>query len=248
MYYKRTREAKESITSGMPVWEIYREIAQQQNVLIAGTTGSGKSTALRGIIYGICADHSPTQVDLWLADPKRVDLIEWLDMGTPHLARYANTTEEIKQMIDDLVQVMENRYAWMEKHRVRTYTDHVIHLIVDELGDLIMNDKRVLHSLTRILQLGRACGIRSILCTQSPSRHTIPAPVQVNMTATLALRCKSAIESRQIMNMAGAEMLPKYGKGLFLSPDHGLTEVYLPLQEQEDIDKMIQMSIEDTKY
>lgn len=248
MYYKNNRKAKSSMTSGMSYWNVYKNISEQQNTLIAGTTGSGKSTVLQGIIYTICSQDTACCCELWLADPKRVDLIEWLDKGTPHLGRYANTTTEIKQMIDDLVAVMESRFSAMEAHRVKMYPGKTIYLIVDELGDLVMNDPKVVDSLKRILQLGRAAGIRSILCTQSPSRHTLPAVLQVNFTARLALRCVSAIESRQVLNAAGAEKLPRYGKGILLTPDCGMMTVDLPLQDQDDIDRMIQMAIEDTTY
>ena len=248
MYWVNPKQAKRSKSTSVPYWKVYRAIADQQNVLIAGTTGSGKSTALQGVIHAICATGSVCSDELWLADPKRVDLIEWMDKGTPQLTHYANTTADIIKMINDLVSRMESRFRYMEEHRLKLWPGSTIHLIVDELGDLVMNDKRVVDSLKRILQLGRAAGIRSILCTQSPSRHTLPAVLQVNFTARLALRCVSAIESRQVLNAAGAELLPRYGKGIFLSPDYGMVTVDLPLQSQEDIDLMIEQSIQGTEY
>ena len=248
MYYINPNKAKSSITAGMPFWTVYRDIANQQNTLIAGTTGSGKSTALQGIIYTICDIYSPCDVELWIADPKRVDLIEWKDRGTPQLARYANTADEIKRMIVDLVSVMETRFQYMEQHRQKKYDGKTIYLIVDELGDLVMNDRHITDSLKRILQLGRAAGIRSILCTQSPSRYTLPAVLQVNFTARLALRCVSAIESRQVLNCAGAETLPKYGLGILLTPDNGMERREIPLQDPEDIEQMVRGYIRDTQY
>ena len=248
MYYINDKIAITSSTGRNPYWNAYKTLSEQQNLLIAGTTGSGKSTVLHGIIHAICACRTACSAELWLADPKRVDLIEWLDMGTPQLARYANTTDEIKQMISDLVRVMENRFRLMEEHRLKLYKGKTIYLVVDELGDLVMNDKRIVDSLKRILQLGRAAGIRSILCTQSPSRLTLPAVLQVNFTARLALRCVSAIESRQVLNAAGAENLPRYGKGICLTPDYGMVTIDLPLQDMEDTKRMIAESIKDTEY
>lgn len=244
MYYKNERKLKQATSAGMTYWNVYKAISDQQNTLIAGTTGSGKSTVLQGVLFTICNCYTPCKAELWLADPKRVDLIEWLDRGTPHLQRYANTTGEIKQMISDLVSVMESRFRWMEQNRVKLYPGRTIYLVVDELGDLVMNDRRIVDSLKRILQLGRAAGIRSILCTQSPSRYTLPAVLQVNFTARLALRCVSAIESRQVLNAAGAENLPRYGKGIFLSPDFGMVPVDLPMQDHGDIVEMTRRSVE----
>ncbi|MBQ2049731.1 MAG: DNA translocase FtsK [Spirochaetales bacterium] len=248
MYYINDKRATRAFTTGATYWNCYRRLSEQQNLLIAGTTGSGKSTVLQGILHAICASESACAVELWLADPKRVDLIEWLDMGTPQLARYANTTDEIKQMVSDLVRVMESRFRWMEDHRVKQYPGKTIYLVVDELGDLVMNDKRIVDSLKRILQLGRAAGIRSILCTQSPSRQTLPAVLQVNFTARLALRCVSAIESRQVLNAAGAENLPRYGKGICLTPDTGMFTVDLPLQDMDDTRRMVKIAIDSTEY
>ena len=248
MYYINPNKAKSSITAGMPFWTVYRDIANQQNTLIAGTTGSGKSTALQGIIYTICDIYSPCDVELWMADPKRVDLIEWKDRGTPQLARYANTTDEIKQMISDLVCVMETRFQYMEHNRIKKYTGKMIYLVVDEFGDLVTNDKQVVDDLNHLLRLCRAAGIRCILTTQSPSRQTIPACIQCNITATLALRCKSVIESRQVLNCAGAETLPKYGQGILLTPDNGMERREIPLQDPEDIEQMVRGYIRDTTY
>ena len=248
MYYINPKQPKESQTSGMPYWNIYKKISEQQNTLIAGTTGSGKSTVLQGVIYAICASSSACSVELWMADPKRVDLIEWLDRGTPQLARYSNTTEEIKQMINDLVSVMENRFLWMEQNRKKQWPYKTIYLIVDELGDLVMNDKKIVDSLKRILQLGRAAGIRSILCTQSPSRYTLSACLQVNFTARLALHCVAAIESRQVLNAAGAELLPEHGTGILLTPSKGMETVGLPMQNQADIETMTERAKAYTTY
>lgn len=248
MYYINDKSVHTSVTSGMSYWNVYKTISTQQNTLIAGTTGSGKSTVLQGVLHAICANSSPCSVELWLADPKRVDLIEWYDMQTPHLQRYANTTSEIKQMIVDLVNVMESRFKYMEANRMKQFPGRTIYLIVDELGDLVMNDKRIVDYLKRILQLGRAAGIRSILCTQSPSRLTLPAVLQVNFTARLALRCVSAIESRQVLNAAGAENLPRYGKGILLTPDYGMVTVDLPMQNMDDTREMVAQSIRDTTY
>lgn len=248
MYTIRTKTATSGFSAPFSYWNIYRTIGQQQNTLIAGTTGSGKSTVLHGVIHAICCEQSAVVCNLWIADPKRVDMIEWLDMKTPQLARYANTTEDIKRMIEDLVEVMEERFRYMESHRIKDYDGKRIYLIVDELGDLVMNDRHIVDSLKRILQLGRAAGIRTILCTQSPSRQTLPAVLQVNFTARLALRCVSAIESRQVLNCAGAELLPRYGKGIFLSPDYGMNTVDLPLQDHDATKEMIQWHISHTSY
>ena len=248
MYYINTKHPVSSYTGGMPYWKIYRVLSEQQNLLIAGTTGSGKSTVLQGVLYTICNLQSACDAELWLADPKRVDLIEWLDRRVPHLARYANTTEEISKMITDLVQVMEQRFRQMEQQRIKQYDGKTIYLVIDELADLTINNKSVVGQLTRLLQLARAAGIRVIMATQQPKREVLPAMIQSNITASLALRCKSAIESRQVLNVKGAELLPKHGTGILLTPDYSLVKVEIPMQSGEDIDRLVEMAIAETKY
>lgn len=226
----------------MTYWSVYKQIAEEQNVLIGGTTGSGKSVCLDGIIRYLAVSKHPSAVvggaRLWLADPKMVDLNHYRRL--PHTERYADTPEDIVEMMQDLSDEMDYRYEDMKARGIRKWDGGEIWLIIDELGDLMTTYRREVQPiLTHLLQLCRASGIHIIACTQCPARAVLPAPMVVNFVSALGLRCVSAIESRQIIKMPGCELLPKYGKAIFLKAGEGCREVNLPLTENEDIDALL---------
>ena len=234
----------------MTYWSVYKDIAEEQNVLIGGTTGSGKSVCLDGIIRYLAVSKHPSAVvgggKLWLADPKRVDLNHYRSL--PHTERYADTPEEIVQMMIDLADEMDARYDDMKARGIRKWDGGEIWLIIDELGDLMTTyRKEVQPCLTHLLQLCRASGIHIICCTQCPARAVISATLQINFTSALALRCASAIESRQIIKMPGAELLPRYGTGILLIGGEGCKEVKLPLTTDEQIDELLDYYTEQKK-
>lgn len=196
---------------------LFCEISKQYNTLIAGFVGSGKSVLLHGIIHSIATTNLPIDGEngavLFLADPKRVELVEWADL--PHTQRYACDHEDIIDMMDEVMAEMEWRFTQMQKNRQKKYSGGDLYLIIDELADLMVTQKRAFSSrLTKIMQLGRAAKVHVISATQSPSRKTIPTESQLNYTCQIALHCRTAIESRQIIGVPGAEELPLYGSAL----------------------------------
>ena len=199
-------------------------IPESGHLLIAGTTGAGKSVVINGIIQAIFATD-PT-ASFILIDPKKVELFPWTKSKQVNV--YANTPEQIIRAMKIINNVMLNRYSAMEKAGQRKSTSGNIYVIIDELADIILTSKReFLPLLQRVLQLGRAANIKVIAATQAPNRKVIPAELTLNFTDRLALRCISAIESRQIITIPGAEKLPKHGVGLLLNPD-GIKQVILP--------------------
>lgn len=243
MYEKKSvRVANYQMPTTMTYWNVYKDIAEEQNVLIGGTTGSGKSVVLDGIIRYIAVSKRPSDISggarMWLADPKRVDLNHY--RALPHTERYADTPEDIVTMMEDLASQMDARYENMKERGIRKWDAGEIWLIIDELGDLMTTYRREVQPiLTHLLQLCRASGIHIIACTQCPARAVLPGALQVNFVSALGLRCVSAIESRQIIKMPGCELLPKYGTGILLKAGEGCKKVELPLTTDSEINELL---------
>lgn len=213
------RKVTYTLPCGNTYFVRFAELLDEPVVLIAGATGSGKSVVLEHLIrtllltkFPICGHPSGAQ--LWIADPKKVELNEFKDL--PHTrngGRYENTLKGILRMLADLEGVMDARFQDMERRGLRKWDGSHIYLLIDELADLMISAKKETTAhLIKLTQLCRAAGIHIIACTQCPNRTVITAPIQCNVTAAIALRCKTAIESRQIVGIAGAEALPKHGR------------------------------------
>ena len=196
---------------------LFTDILKQPHTLIAGSTGSGKSVLINGLIY-TCLFDSPAQKQLVLIDPKRVELIQYKPL--PHTIAYASEQRDIKQLIDYCVRLMEYRYKIMQSQFLKKSNDAEIYIFVDEFADLITTQKReILKPLCRIAQLGRAANIHLILATQRPTRDIIDGQIKVNIDSRIALRVPTKQDSRNIINVSGAELLPKYGKAFYLTPE-----------------------------
>lgn len=197
----------------MLVQELYLDALQQLHILVAGCSGSGKSVLLDNLIYTHLASMDAAAV---LLDPKRVSFTKWTQDA--RVIRHAVTPDAIRSALADCCQIMENRYAEMEYYRQEKTSSPHIYIYLDELADLMFTDPQAVGHLLHLLRLGRAAGIHVVAATQDPSRKTLPASLQQNFTAVFALRCRSAIESRQIIGYKGAEDLPLYGQALYLTP------------------------------
>lgn len=214
----------------------YNALLRAPHVLIGGTTGSGKSVLLNGIICAILARSPRAAI---LIDPKRVELSRYRRARA--CVAYGHTPAQAIALIKDAADMIEWRYKVMERKR-QTFTEYAaVYVIVDELADLMLSPEKRLfrQSLQKVLQIGRAANIHVIAATQSPSRQTIPAEIVLNFTHRVALRCLSHIESRQIINAPGAELLPQYGRALMLSPE-GVNLYSVPNCTGEDVEKALQ--------
>lgn len=187
------------------------------HILIAGATGSGKSVLLNNLIYYILRNNTVESLPQFIfCDPKRVELWQYKPLNN---SLYCCDSVDIVRALERVISVMENRYNYMQGRNARKYDGKKIVVIIDELADLMLTCRRsVLPLLQRILQLGRASNIQIIACTQCPNRRVIPAELTLNFTDKIALRCDSGIESRQVINTAGAEKLPIYGQGIWRHP------------------------------
>lgn len=193
------------------------DFIKQTHLLIAGTTGSGKSVIINNIIYTLLY-KSPKEVKLILIDPKKVELIQYKEL--PHTLAYASEQADIINTIKNTVALMEQRYKTMQKQGIKKSKESNIYIIIDEYADLITTSKKDTECLIcRLAQLGRAARVHLIIATQRPTRDIITGQVKINIDSRLALRVPTAQDSRNIINIKGAENLAKYGQGYYLTPD-----------------------------
>lgn len=193
------------------------DFINQNHLLIAGTTGSGKSVIINNIIYTLLY-KSPKEVKLILIDPKKVELVQYKEL--PHTLAYASEQADIINTIKNTVALMEQRYKTMQKQGIKKSKEANIYIIIDEYADLITTSKKDTECLIcRLAQLGRAARVHLIIATQRPTRDIITGQVKINIDSRLALRVPTAQDSRNIINIKGAENLAKYGQGYYLTPD-----------------------------
>ena len=220
---------------------VVADLAKMPHLLIAGTTGSGKSVMINSIITTLLMRALPEDVRLIMVDPKRVELAGY--NGLPHL--YVPVVTEPKQAASALqwaVSEMERRLKVFERLNVRkisTYNEKqaagefehydnppqkmpYLVLIIDELSDLMMvAGKDVEASIVRIAQLGRAAGIHLIVATQRPSSNVVTGLIKANITNRIAFNVATGIDSRVIIDQMGAEKLTGLGDMLFSKVDWG---------------------------
>ena len=216
------------------------------HTLIAGTTGSGKSVLLNTILYSMIKNDiiSGKMTEFVMIDPKRVELKQYKKYK--QCSRYVTEPEDALDTLDDVIDVMEDRYAEMVG---KESTDHRIYVVIDELADLL-DTPGILERIVKLGRLGRAAHIHLLMCTQDPSRHTLSAQIMQNVTTAVALRCKKDIESKQIIDAAGAEKLPRYGKAIVYDQD-GYHTIRIPMIPDEDINELIEstnIGLEGHKY
>ena len=188
------------------------------HLLIGGTVGSGKSVILNGLLHTALAHYAPSDVSFILIDPKIVELSPYKNI--PHVLRYETEPEKILSVLRRSYQVMMERYEKMDKTGDKKYPGTKITIVIDELADLIMSPfgKQIKAELVRLLQKGRAANIQIIMATQSPSRKVLSAELVLNVPNRIALYCDNAIESKQIIGVAGAESLPWHGQAYYKKP------------------------------
>ncbi len=212
------------------------EINKMPHMLIAGTTGSGKSVCVNGIICSILMRAKPDEVKLAMVDPKVVELSVYNDI--PHLmCPVVSDPKQAAVLLQKMVNEMEKRYhmfgstgtkqiegynAYVEKHNKKNPNEPMqkmpyIVIIIDELSDLMMvAAKEVEASILRITQKARAAGIHLIVATQRPSTEVITGLIKANIPSRIAFAVGSGIDSRTILDQIGAEKLLGKGDMLFL--------------------------------
>lgn len=213
--------------SGNP---IYAGLEKMPHLLVAGATGSGKSVVINSILMSLLYKHSPDILKLILVDPKRVELS--LYNNIPHLITPVITdTKKVMGALKWAVNEMDRRYEMLSKVATRdilTYNSKMAEkkepfmpmlvIVIDEMADLMATYGRdVEAAIVRLAQMSRAVGIHLILSTQRPSVEVITGLIKANITSRIALQVASQIDSRTILDMAGAERLLGKGDMLFIS-------------------------------
>ena len=204
----------------------YADIAKMPHMLVAGTTGSGKSVFLNSLITALLMRNTPDDLQLFLIDPKMVEF-----KPNYNSLRYVHCIDEVSQaigLLDGLVNEMEHRYQFMASKGCKDidmynakYPSHKMPrliLVVDELADLMKSDygKGVEKNLIRIAQKARACGIHMILATQRPTTDVVTGLIKANIPCRVALSVASKVDSLVILDRTGAENLLGNGDMLFL--------------------------------
>lgn len=217
-------------------YTLYADMLKQPHLLIAGATGSGKSVVINGIIYTALYE-TPKAVQFILIDPKRVELVQYKNL--PHTIEYASEPGIMVMALYEAMQITENRYKEMQRKALRKYQGGAVYVIIDELADLMTTNRRQVQPLLqRLCQIGRAAGVHVIAATQCPLATVIPTPIKVNFDSRVALRTRSKQDSRNILDCAGCECLPRYGQGYYMTPE-GLTLYNIPMYEDEELNKRV---------
>ncbi|WP_185857070.1 DNA translocase FtsK 4TM domain-containing protein [Blattabacterium cuenoti] len=234
------------------------DLAKMPHILIAGSTGQGKSVGLNIMIVFLLYKKSPKDIKFILIDPKKVELSIYKKISKSYFAILPNSIEpiitdlhEVKNILNSLCKEMDQRYAILEKYQVRNikeynnvkYNKHhlpYIILIIDEFADLNINNnkKQIETYITRLAQLARAVGIHLIIATQRPSVDVITGLIKSNFTARIAFKVSSKIDSRTILDCTGAEQLVGKGDMLF-SNRNELIRLQCPFLELSDLKKIV---------
>ena len=207
---------------------VWTDLAKMPHVLVAGTTGSGKSGCINAILSSILMQASPNEVRLVLVDPKQVELNHYENV--PHLLTPVVTSPRLAaNVLANLIGEMETRYGVMGQARTRNLAElnrvriksgeaplpHIL-CVIDELADLMMvSPAEVEDSIIRLAQKSRATGIHLVLATQRPSTDIITGTIKVNIPARIAFAVSSQTDSRVILDQGGAEALLGQGDMLF---------------------------------
>ncbi|RMG91822.1 MAG: DNA translocase FtsK [Zetaproteobacteria bacterium] len=219
---------------------VVADLAKMPHLLVAGTTGSGKSVAINAMICSMLMTHAPGDLRLILVDPKMLELSVYDDI--PHLlVPVVTNPHKAAKALAWAVYEMERRYRLMSEARVRNIAGYnkavqqaeqaerlpYIVIVIDELADLMMvAGKEVEQSICRLAQKARAAGIHLILATQRPSVDVITGLIKANLPSRIAFQVSSKIDSRTILDQMGAEQLLGQGDSLFLNGGRDLMRVH----------------------
>lgn len=245
---------------------ICADIAKMPHLLIAGTTGSGKSVCLNAMIVSILYNSNPDEVKLLMIDPKQVEFTIY--NGIPHLlVPVVSDPRKAAGALGWAVTEMLQRYKMFSENAVRdikgynklaatsetlTPMPHIV-IFIDELSDLMMAaPNEVEDSICRLAQMARAAGMHLVIATQRPSVNVITGIIKANIPSRIALSVSSQVDSRTIIDTAGAEKLLGYGDMLFspvgVSKPVRVQGCFLSDEEVENVVKFIKNQGEEKKY
>lgn len=230
------------------------DLKKLPHLLIAGTTGSGKSVGINAMILSLLYKNSPDQLRLLMIDPKMLEFSIYNDI--PHLLTPVITKpKQAIVALNNMVGEMERRYAAMADTRTKNIENYnekakkekyepfpYIVVIIDELADLMMTSgKDVEHSIARLAQMARASGIHLVVATQRPSVDVVTGLIKANLPSRISYRVGQKVDSKIILDQIGAESLLGRGDMLFTPPGAtGLVRLHAPWSTEEEIEKIVE--------
>jgi S-DNA-T family DNA segregation ATPase FtsK/SpoIIIE len=230
--------------SGKP---IVGDLAAMPHLLIAGTTGSGKSVCINTIILSLLYRHTPDKCKFILIDPKMLELSTY--EGIPHLLCPVITeAKKAASVLGWVVKEMESRYRLMTKEGVRNIEGYnnkhklpmpFIIVVVDEMSDLMLvASKEIENYIQKLSQMARAAGIHIIMATQRPSVDVITGTIKANFPTRISFQVTSKIDSRTILGEQGAEQLLGKGDMLYMSSANRIVRIHAPFVADSEIEKV----------
>lgn len=230
------------------------DLKRLPHLLIAGTTGSGKSVGINAMILSLLYRNDPDSLKLMLIDPKMLEFSIYNDI--PHLITpvITDATKAIAAL-SNMVGEMERRYKMMAETRTKnidTYNEKMkkrgrdrlpfIVVVIDELADLMMTGgKDVEYSISRLAQMARASGIHLIVATQRPSVDVVTGLIKANLPSRLSYRVGQRIDSKVILDALGADSLLGKGDALFTPPGtNGLVRIHAPWNSEEEVEEIVE--------
>ncbi len=245
----KKREIKLPIALGKSIsgTPIIGDLTSMPHLLIAGTTGSGKSVCINTIILSLLYRHSPDKCKFILIDPKMLELSTY--EGVPHLLCPVITeAKKAASVLGWVVKEMESRYRLMTKESVRNIDSYnskhklpmpYIVVIVDEMSDLMLvAGKEIENYIQKLSQMARAAGIHIIMATQRPSVDVITGTIKANFPTRISFQVTSKIDSRTILGEQGAEQLLGKGDMLYMSSANRIIRIHAPFVSDNEIEKV----------
>ncbi|OQX88276.1 MAG: hypothetical protein B6D55_00575 [Candidatus Omnitrophica bacterium 4484_70.2] len=258
VYLKEVISSKKFLSSRSPLTlaigkdikgePVIADLREMPHLLIAGTTGSGKTVCVNSLISSILFKARPDEVKFILIDPKKVELAHFYEI--PHLlVPIISDPKKTHQVLKWAVDEMEKRYQMFAEEGVRNIESYnqkrkripYIVIVIDELADLMVVAKESIEtSIQRLAQLSRAVGIHLILATQRPSVDVITGVIKANFPARISFKVSSKVDSRTVLDTQGAEKLLGKGDLLFLKPGEvHLLRIQGSYIDDEDIEKLV---------
>ncbi len=229
------------------------DLKKLPHLLIAGTTGSGKSVGVNAMILSLLYKNPPDQLKLVMIDPKMVEFSIYADI--PHLLTPIITDpKKAIGALQSVVKEMERRYSLMSEYKVKTIDSYneqaenngveafpYLIVVIDELADLMMTGgKEAEFPIARIAQMGRASGLHLIVATQRPSVDVVTGLIKTNLPSRVSFRVGTKIDSKVILDTDGAQSLLGRGDMLFTPPGtNGLVRLHAPFATEDEIKKIV---------
>ncbi len=244
---------------------IYSDLAKMPHLLVAGSTGSGKTIFLNTLILSLIYKNSPEELRLIMVDPKRVEFSLYANL--PHLLTpVIYNAEKTANALDWVIGEMERRFKILSEvgsRNIASYQETCIRkpelekmpyivFVVDELADLMAaKGNEIEAGIVRVAQMARAVGIHLVLATQRPSVEVITGLIKANITSRVSFRVASQVDSRTVLDMAGAEKLLGSGDMLFISTENSkprrIQAPYISEKEAKDVVNWLKENVEEAK-